>query len=480
MINLLLLAAALQSQQIDTMALRAHTRFLSSDELEGRGTGTRGEAKAAAYIESQLRQLGVKAAASGSYLQLVPLRQATIDSAQVTLNTGSDSLRFRKDQFVINGGAERALQGFAGDLLMVSGTAEQAATLEPTAIAGRVLVLLGSLGADAETLVPRWLAAGVRGVILMVPDSAQFPLLAASRGASRYFTAAPVNDPVWQSELPVVLAGPSLTRALLVRAGPQLARLENSSGLQVIPLNTHVRVAVNYTVREVRANNIFGVIPGTDPRLRNQVVLYTAHYDHLGIGAPDAAGDSIYNGFADNAAGVAMLLAIAKDLVKNPLPRSVAFLFLTGEERGLLGSTYYASAPLLPLDSTIAVINLDAGAPPAPPVEWRIAGGAGNRLGELARQVGAQRGWQVNLGEASPNSDYWPFRARGVNAVFIIPGGRWEGVTTAQRDALRARWDRYHHRDDEFSEQFPFAGLRRYAEFALEVGRVAASAGLPR
>src|SRR5262245_46010614 len=474
MISLLVLAAALQSQQIDTLALRAHTRFLSSDELEGRGTGTRGEAKAAAYIESQLKQLGLKAAPNGSYRQPVPLREARIESAQATLRFGTDSLRFQKEQFVINGGAERALQSFDGDLLLLSATAEQAATVNAATIAGRVLVLLGSLGADAETLVPRWLAAGVRGVISMVPDSAQFQLIAESRGPSRLFVAASLKDPVWQSELPVLLAGPSMSRALLARARPALARIDGSS-LQVIPLNTQIRVAVSYTVRDVRADNIIGMIPGTDPRLRNQVVLYTAHYDHLGIGAPDANGDSIYNGFSDNAAGVAMLLAIAKDLVKNPLPRSVAFLFLTGEERGLLGSTYYATAPLLPLDSTVAVINLDAGAPPARPQEWRIAGGAGNRIGELARQVGARHGWQINLGDASPNSDYWPFHARGVNAVFIIPGGRWEGVTTAQRDALRARWDRYHHRDDEFSEQFPFAGLQRYAEYALELGRAAGS-----
>src|SRR5262245_57319950 len=478
MINLLLLAAVFQAQPIDTLALRAHTRFLSSDELEGRGTGTRGEAKAAAYIESQLRQLGVKAAPAGSYQQPVPLREASIDSAQITLRAGTDSLRFRKDEFVINGGAERALQGFAGDLLVVSGTAEQAATVNPATMAGRVLVLLGTLGADAETLVPKWLAAGVRGVVLMVPDSAQFQLIAASRGGSRYFVAAPLNDPVWQAELPVLLAGPSLSRALLARSGPALARIENPGSLQVISLDMHIRVAVNYTVREVRANNIIGVIPGTDPRLRNQFVLYTAHYDHLGIAAPDANGDSIYNGFSDNAAGVAMLLAIAKDMMKNPLPRSFAFLFLTGEERGLLGSTYYATAPLLPLDRTIAVINLDAGAPSGRPLDWRIAGGAGSQLGELARQVGVRHGWQVNLGEASPNSDYWPFHARGVNAVFIIPGGRWEGVTTAQRDALRARWDSCHHRAAEFSEQFPFAGLQRYATFALELGRLAATSGV--
>ncbi|MGH7468739.1 MAG: M28 family peptidase [Longimicrobiales bacterium] len=472
---LLLLPAASPAQLIDTLALRAHTRFLSHDSLMGRGTGTRGEQIAARYIESQLRILGVQPAGTGSYRQPVPLRQASIDSARIVLRGGADSTVFANPDFLINTGGERALQGFAGPTLLV-GTAEHARSLNDGAISGHVLVLLGTLGADAETLVPRWLNAGVQGVILLIPDSAQFQLFERSRGETRYFIAAPVDEPIWQSALPMIIGGPALARGLIADVGSVLTSVARNAAFPPVRLRKDLRLTLKTTLHTVSAQNIMGVIPGRDARLRDQYVVYTAHYDHLGISTPDARGDSIYNGFSDNAAGVAMLLAIAQEMMRAPPARSVAFLFFTGEERGLLGSTYYASSPLIPLDRTTAVINLDAGAPPAPPVEWRLAGGAGNRLGPLAQQIASQHGWRVDLGAASPNSDYWPFHKRAVPAVFIIPGSRWEGLSSAERDALRARWDRYHRADDEWSEHFPFSGLQRYALFALELGRLAAAA----
>jgi Zn-dependent M28 family amino/carboxypeptidase len=189
---------------------------------------------------------------------------------------------------------------------------------------------------------------------------------------------------------------------------------------------------------------------------------------------PASGGDSIYNGFSDNAAGVAMLLAIARVFAGDPPGPAVLFLFLTGEERGLLGASHAAAAPPVALDRIIALINLDAGAPPAPPISWRIAGGEGLALGRLAADVAARQGWTATLSAASPNSDYWPFLRRGVPAIFLIPGAEWEGVTPAERDALRQRWDRYHRPDDEWAPDFPFPGLARYADFALRVGRAAA------
>ena len=461
------LAAA--AQQIDTMALRAHTRFLSSDLLEGRGTGSRGERVAASYIESQLIALGLQAR-SDSFSQTVPLKQAHIDAARLVVGSASDSTVLSTADFVINTGGQRALNDFRGNALFV-GTVDHALTASDAALAGQVLVLVGTLGADALTLVPRWLRAGVQGVILLIPDSAQFQLFSRSRGEARYFVAADVNEPIWQSDLPVVLGGPRLTRILLPQLGTLAAQLRTNSFAPVL-LQRTVRVAVQTTVRDLKTRNLIGVIPGTDPRLRSQYIIYTAHYDHLGISTPDARGDSIYNGFSDNAAGVAMLLAIAQAFMRQPPARPVAFLFLTGEERGLLGSAFYVSKPVLPLDSTIAVINLDAGAPSAPPLEWRIAGGTSNPLGALAQQIGARHGWKIDLSDPSPNSDYWPFLQPQ------SPGDlRRSRCTLGGRDRSRSatpfvpRWDRYHRADDEWAIDFPFSGLRRYAEYALEIGR---------
>ena len=467
---LLLLAQAAQSQQIDTLALRAHTRFLADDALQGRGTGTAGERIAALYIDSQLRVIGAKPVSpGGTYFQPIPLRRATIDSARLEITGGGAPAAFAHGDFLVNTGGERALRDFAGEAVFV-GTSEHARAANDRALAGRVLVLLGTLGSDAGTLIPRWLAAGVSGVILLVPDSAQFELFTRSRGDERYFVAGNVDEPIWQSALPVVIAGPRVMSALVAPITTMLRGLARNAAFTPVPLQRQVTVRVHSTIVPVDSRNVLGVIPGRDRELAGQYIIYTAHYDHLGIAEPDARGDSIFNGFSDNAAGVAMLLTIAQAIARAPLARSVAFLFLSGEERGLLGSTYYVEHPLIPLTNTVAVINLDAGAPPAPPLEWRLAGGINSSIGTLASQIGTRHGWKIDSSGASPNSDYWPFLSHRVPAVFLIPGARWEGVTAEQQAALRAKWDRYHRADDEWSEDFPFSGLQRYAALALEIG----------
>ena len=133
---------------------------------------------------------------------------------------------------------------------------------------------------------------------------------------------------------------------------------------------------------------------------------------------------------------------------------------------------------LVPLERTVAVINLDAGAARAAP-GWRVAGGDASTLGEVARRVAAARGWQVTPSPARPNSDHWPFLRRGVPAIFLIPGQAWDGVDGAEREALQRRWDRYHQPGDEWTPDFPFGGLARYAELALAIGREAADAPEP-
>ncbi len=451
---------------IDTLTLRAHTRFLADDALEGRGTGTRGERIAAAYIASELERLGLRgAAADGRFLLPVPVRAAHVQpSTQLVLqNAASGATVFRHDDhFVLNTGGAAAFRDFAGDVLFAGPPAEAATTLGSSDLRGKVIAVRGPLGAEALKLVPGWIEAGVTGVVLLVPDAGQYDLYVRSRGDTRYFVAANVQDPVWQPALPVIIAGPELSAALL----------NGSSALNGCAVCTgySIRVAVEVRERELPVANIAGIVPGRDPARRNEYVVYTAHYDHLGISVPDAAGDSIYNGFSDNAAGVAMLLSIAEALRDEPPARSVMFVFLTGEERGLLGASYLASEPPVPLERMRALINLDAGAPPAPPASWRIALGENNPLAPVIEDVARDNGWTVQLGAASPNSDYWPFLQRGVPAAFIIPGEVWENTSPEQRDALRRRWDRYHQAGDHYHPDFPFSGLRRYAEFALAVG----------
>ena len=470
-----LVPGAAAAQQIDTLGLRAHTRFLADDALQGRGTGTAGERAAAVYIESELIRMGLQGGGGdGSYRQRVPIRRGVIDDSRTTLRItrNGETRTFAHDEgFLYNTGGPEAFRAFEGAAVFL-GTPDHALASRAN-VNGRAVVLAGTPGAAATRLIPEWKRQGVRGIIVLVPDPGQFALYARSRGDARYFVDAAVDDPIWQSDIPTILAGPAATQMLLAGAGARLQRLSEKT-FEPLDLNATVAATIGMNIESAAGDNIVGVIGGTDPQLRSEYVVYTAHYDHLGISTPER-GDSIYNGFSDNAAGVAMLLAIADRFAKNPPKRSIAFVFFTGEERGLLGSTYWASHPPIPNDRIAGVINLDAGAPPAPPVEWRIAGGGSSTLGTVAEEVGRRHNWSVILGAASPNSDYWPFLARGVPAIFIIPGNRWQNLSDAERDALRARWDRYHQAGDEWHPDFPFSGLERYAQIALEIGQVVAN-----
>jgi hypothetical protein len=499
---LLLLASATPAaaQSVDTLAIRGHTRFLTDDLLGGRGTGTVGEQIAAAYIISQVKRLGLSHLPGTTAFALpVPLRAATIhEASRVVVQAGNDSTIFSSgSEFIVNTGGAGAFRDFGGRAVFLGLPAHAAMLLAAEesrgeggrGLAGTIAVFAGPLGAAAVDIVPALSRAGVAGIVLLVPDAEQYDHFQRSRGDTRYFVAAEVNDPIWQAGLPTLLAGPRMTDALLdgavlpagllddtaaragdpIRDGDPGSARRDGTGLRPVDLGRTLDARIAVTIRDLPATNVAAMLPGADPVLRDEYVVFTAHFDHLGVGGPDATGDSIYSGFSDNAAGVGMLLAIAETLRDAPPARSVLFLFFTGEERGLLGSTFFAETSPMALDRIRAVINLDAGAPPAPPVSWRIAGGD-TPLGQIARDVAASRGWTAALTPAGPNSDHWPFLIRGVPAIFIIPGEQWENVSAAERTVLRDRWDRYHQPGDRWFADFPFAGIGRYAEFALLVG----------
>jgi Zn-dependent M28 family amino/carboxypeptidase len=237
-------------------------------------------------------------------------------------------------------------------------------------------------------------------------------------------------------------------------------------------LTWHVLADIRTDAVDLYEENVACLLPGTDPTAADTSIVLTAHYDHLGVSTRDERGDSIYNGFSDNAAGVAMLLSIGAAVAQSGArPRhSVILLFLTAEERGLLGSDYYVARPLWPLARTLAVINLDAGAPPGRPVSWRLAGVDSTGLGHIAIAAAQHRGWDVTTSPPRANSDYYPFHRERVPAVFVIPGpAPYEGLTADGSQALRARWDRYHRASDHWDAAFPFEGLVRYAEYALAI-----------
>ncbi len=468
---------------IDSMAIRAHTYLLAHDLLEGRGTGRRGADIAALYLATEAERLGLRGAGpDGSFYQTVPVVEATIDSARTRLalvREGAREAFAYGAGFIPNVGTTRTLVPFSGELVFL-GTPQDLlkahADLPP--LAGRVAVVLGTFGADiraADTLRAR----GAAGVIHLVGSEEAYALYTRSRGPSRMFldpAAGAVSSFI--PDIPAVLASPALQRAI-VAALPGGGTAPPAGPVVLAGLRVEVEIGV--TARPVPARNVAALLPGADPALAGEVVAFTAHYDHLGISTPDARGDSIYNGFSDDAAGDAMLLAIAKAMQAGPRPaRSVLFLFLTGEERGLLGSDYYAAHPLIPAARTVADINLDAGAPPGPCVNWRLAGADSSTFGAQAIEVARRAGWAALPAAASPNTDYFPLLRIGIPAVFVVPGPEpYEGMTAEASNALRQRWDNYHQAGDNWYADFPFRGLVRYADYALRLGYAVASGPRP-
>lgn len=432
---------------IDTVAIRRHTRVLAHDSMGGRGTGSTGLANAARYVAAELERLGARSVG----LLPVPLRSADVSGTTLTLTTAVGVTTFAHGDGFLFGRVGRH------GLRQAEGRVESLTDDSANVAHGTWLLIDAALGEAAVRWLPIWKRAGISGIVVRLPDRATFEGYRAVLGDVRWQLLQGPADPVWQPDLPVLLAGPDLAAALV--AGDVDVRLDPNAAFDTV---------IDY--------NVVGTIPGADGARTDEFVVLTAHLDHLGTVAGDARGDSIYNGFSDNAAGVAMLLAIAQAAASAPAERALLFLFPVAEEVGLLGSLHFTRNPPFELERIHAVVNLDAGAPPAPPTRWRLAAGTRSWAGAVAARVVEQHGATHRSDPGSPNSDHWPFVQLGIPAVFLIPDGEYEGVDAEGARRLQHRWNRYHRPDDEWSAEFPFAGLGRYARVAMDIAFALAAA----
>ncbi len=382
--------------EIDEARLRAHIKFLSDDVLEGRGTGARGGEIAAKYIAAQMEALGLKGAgANGSFYQPVSLVGVKADSAtKLTISgrDGKESFKFA-DEFVAFTGAQTDEVDVDADLVFVGygidapGYRWNDYKGDPSDYRGKILVMLvndppatseepGLFGGRTLTYYGRWTykyeeaaRRGAAGVILLHTDeSAGYPwsVVRTSNGSWRFDIARGQNEATPFLQFRSWMTDDAAHR-LMRLAGQDLATLRSQAAtrnFQPVKLGLKGKINLKSEVKRVAAPNVVGILEGRDAKLRDQYVVYSAHWDHLGVGAPDKTGDTIYNGAVDNASGVASVLAIAEALAKLPRAqqprRSSLFLFPTAEEQGLLGAEWYAKHPLVPLAKTAANVNLDS------------------------------------------------------------------------------------------------------------------------
>ncbi len=343
-----------------TDEVQRHITFLASDDLAGRDTPSPGLESAASYLVAYLEEAGLEPAGeNGTFIQRFPYtRTAMVSAARQVDYSLAGSTRewdYARDYYVIPGQltASNAEVVFGGPAAQPSAGVAQLAQ-------GRVVIFttVGNpvIGTGEELLSAFQVAAqGRAGAVVLVLDETQAPdtimeVASALQGAG---LATP---------LPIVGLSSASGASLLAEVGLDLAELRASPPPNAVLLDgITMNVAAPFEVSEHNPPNVVAMIRGSDPELRDEYIVYSAHFDHVGVGIPDESEDSIYNGADDNASGTAVLLetAAAFAALEVPPARSVIVLAVSGEEKGLLGSQYYSENPTVPIEDIIMNINLD-------------------------------------------------------------------------------------------------------------------------
>ncbi len=264
------------------------------------------------------------------------------------------------------------------------------------------------------------------------------------------------------------------------RVARQLARMLEEAGARPV---FGTSVLVPFTTPPHRADTVFnvvGVFPGRSGTTTGDVVGMTAHLDHLGVGPPDATGDSIYNGFLDDAVSIAMIFDVARRYVQAPGDRPLVVMFFNLEEQGLLGAKALAAradaAPFI--DRLKLLIGVDAGSPAGEALTWQIMGADPPNPGaRIADSLARARGWTTTASAPRPINDVFVFAQRGVPIVFPIPGAVWRGYTDAQRAEALRTFDHYHQPSDQWRPDFPWVGTAAYADWLFAIVERASRSG---
>ncbi len=489
--------------------IRAHIDFLADDLLEGRETGTRGYDIAARYVASQLRQYGVAPKGEhGSYLQSVPLRVTRLvhGSQVVELHgkAGKQTLVYL-DDYAVGGSLLEEQSELTAPLIFV-GYGIQASRFSHDDYAGldvkgKIVVVLsgkptrfpteegahfGSIRHKRE-LASRLGAVGIIALQTPVTEKVSpFARQRDNRHAADMTWVDAAGRPVLDMALVQHRASFSLTGAAKLFSGVD-AKLDAIYALaaanEPVPrmdLNLSARMAKRSTLATLSSNNVVGMIEGSDPVLKHEYVVYSAHLDHIGT-VKEKSGDNIYNGAMDNASGVATLLEAARMFAQAPTrpKRSVLFVALTGEEKGLLGSDYFASNPTVPRGSIVANVNLDM---PLLTFDFKnvVAFGAEHSsLKDTAARAVGKLGLSL-LPDPWPEqgsftrSDQYSFVRKGIPAIAIKTGmGSYSKEEDPARMWAAFRSTHYHQPSDDLTLPFNFNAAARFAQLnymiALEI-----------
>jgi Zn-dependent M28 family amino/carboxypeptidase len=482
-------------------ALEASIRFLSSDLLEGRAPATRGDEITRLYLQTQLEGMGYRAAfANGAWQQ--PFAIVGIQAlfpATWSFRAGTERVGLAwRDDYIATSGLQTEKVAIEETELVFVGYGIQAPEFhwddfKGADLTGKILVMMNNdpdwdpnlFAGKRRLYYGRWdykyesaARQGAAGAIIIhTTPSAGYPwqVVQSSWGGEEFQLPAGeekrLHVKAWATEAAV--------RRLLKAGGYDLDKLlaaARSREFKPVPLGIHTSIEFTNKLSRVTTANVGGLLRGSDPKLAAQVVVLSAHHDHFGIGAPDASGDRVYHGAVDNASGCAQVLAIARAFAALPQRprRSVLALFVAGEERGLLGSMYYAEHPSVPTGRIAADINIDGGNIFGRTRDTTLISFGKSSLDAIAESVANSQGRTVKPDQFPDRgyfyrSDQFSFARIGVPALFFDDGTDFIGRPAGWGRKQIEEWElrKYHQPSDRLDGSWNFDGMIEDAQLDM-------------
>jgi len=509
-----------QLPDIDQARVLAHITRLSSDEFQGRLPGTKGEELSVKYISEQFQAAGLEPGnPDGTWVQKVPLVGITGKPSPLTLTgAGKATLNYGTDMIAWTRHVADRVSLDASDMIFVGYGVEAPEftwdDYKGIDTKGKTLVMLVNdppvagaggqpdpkvFGGPAMTYYGRWTYKYEKGAekgaaaVLVIHETGPAGYgwnVVQGFGGERFDLETPDKN-LGRAKVEGWI---HLDRAreLFKAAGQDFDTLKKAAASRdftPVPLGTKASMTIANTMRRVQSQNVIGKLAGSDSALKHEYVVYTGHWDHLGVG-PAVNGDTIYNGAVDNATGIGAIIEIARAFKQvQPAPkRSILFLAVTAEEQGLLGSEYYAKNPLYPLNKTVANVNIDAMNPYGRTKDLVIVGMGASELDDYARDAAAEQGRTLKP-DPEPEkgyyyrSDHFNFAKVGVPALYADGGVEYVGKPSdwGRKTLDEYTATRYHQPQDQVLDSWDLSGLAEDAKFFLAVGyRVANAEKLPQ
>jgi len=504
--------------KIESAPLLEHIRQLSSDEFEGRKPGTPGEERTVQYLTGEFQKLGLKPGnTDGTYIQKVPLVGITGTQAKPLVVSGKSRATFRwRDEVVA--WTKHVSEGASienSDLVFVGyGVVAPEYNWDDfkgVDLKGKTMVVLvndpqvpdssdpskldsRTFNGAAMTYYGRWTykfeEAARRGaagaLIVHEAGPAGYPFAVVQGNLTEKFDLVTPDKNMGRANIEGWLSLDAAKR--LLKMGGQdfdaLKKQATTREFKPVPLGLRASLAIKNSLRTIDSRNVLGKLEGSDPQLKDEYVIYTAHWDHYGIGVP-VNGDKIYNGALDNASGVASMLETARALTQvKPAPRrSILFVAVTAEEQGLLGSQYYAITPVYPLAKTLANINVDGINQWGRTKDITVIGLGASDLDDYLRDAAAEQSRTLRP-DPEPEkgfyyrSDHFNFAKQGVPALFTDNGVEFIGKPTEYAKQKRDEFTEhdYHAPSDEIKPDWDLSGAVEDAELMAAVGYRVANA----